>query len=248
MKVGILFRRETNLTYARIQDIHLRSGILQRWLRLANVQIQTASGSAGPELVIEGFKEYEFIRDFLYTRMRGYQARHGSPRPAAEVCSLLLPPAQARIFHPAAASSSAAEARWFRSCWASAMSFGARESCSKPTALPCVRRDPVRLNSNRPPVYSAFRQACERLLRIPHDPAPPPGDEASTRIFRAAPNYYRYLFLIWALKTAFAIFIVVVALVVPLAAASFAMVKQGQGWGALLVLLPLLVLLLDVLV
>src|SRR5436190_15147822 len=49
MKVGILFRREINLTYARIQDIHLRSGILQRWLGLANVQIQTASGSAVPE-------------------------------------------------------------------------------------------------------------------------------------------------------------------------------------------------------
>jgi membrane protein YdbS with pleckstrin-like domain len=84
MKVGILFRRETNLTYARIQDIHLRSGLLQRWLGLANVQIQTASGSAGPELVIEGFKEYEAIRDFLYTRMRGYQVRPVSPRPAAE--------------------------------------------------------------------------------------------------------------------------------------------------------------------
>jgi len=50
MKVGILFRREVNLTYARIQDIHLRSGLIQRWLRLANVQIQTASGSSGPEL------------------------------------------------------------------------------------------------------------------------------------------------------------------------------------------------------
>jgi len=72
MKVGLLFRREINLTYARIQDIHLRSGILQRWLGLANVQIQTASGSAGPELVVEGFKEFEAIRDFLYTRMRGY--------------------------------------------------------------------------------------------------------------------------------------------------------------------------------
>jgi uncharacterized membrane protein YdbT with pleckstrin-like domain len=85
MKVGILFRREINLTYARIQDIHLRSGILQRWLGLANVQIQTASGSAGPELVIEGFKDYEFIRDFLYTRMRGYQARHSLvPRVSSE--------------------------------------------------------------------------------------------------------------------------------------------------------------------
>lgn len=80
MKVGILFRREINLTYARIQDIHLRSGILQRWLGLANVQIQTASGSSGPELVIEGFKEYEAIRDFLYTRMRGYQLQAAAPR------------------------------------------------------------------------------------------------------------------------------------------------------------------------
>ncbi len=77
MKVGILFRREINLTYARIQDIHLRSGIIQRWLGLANVQIQTASGSSGPELVIEGFKEFEAIRDFLYTRMRGYQTHSG---------------------------------------------------------------------------------------------------------------------------------------------------------------------------
>ena len=74
MRVGILFRKEVNLTYARIQDIHLRSGILQRWLGLADIQIQTASGSAGAELVIEGFKEFEAIRDFLYTRMRGAQA------------------------------------------------------------------------------------------------------------------------------------------------------------------------------
>jgi hypothetical protein len=82
MKVGILFRREINLTYARIQDIHLRSGIIQRWLGLANVQIQTASGSSGPELVIEGFKEFEAIRDFLYTRMRGYQTHSGSGQSA----------------------------------------------------------------------------------------------------------------------------------------------------------------------
>ena len=76
MRVGILFRREVNLTYARIQDIHLQSGAIQRWLGLADIQIQTASGSSGAELVIEGFKEYEAIRDFLYTRMRGAK---GSP-------------------------------------------------------------------------------------------------------------------------------------------------------------------------
>lgn len=83
MRVGILFRREVNLTYARIQDIHLRSGLIQRWLGLANVQVQTASGSSGPELTIEGFKQFEAIRDFLYTRMRGYQSKKTSAQAAA---------------------------------------------------------------------------------------------------------------------------------------------------------------------
>ena len=80
MKVGILFRREVNLTYARIQDIHLSSGFIQRWLGLADVQVQTASGNSGAEMVIEGFKEFEAIRDFLYSRMRGAR---GDLRPPA---------------------------------------------------------------------------------------------------------------------------------------------------------------------
>lgn len=84
MRVGILFRREVNLTYARIQDIHLRSNFIQRWLGLANVQIQTASGSAGAELVIEGFKEFETIRNFLYMRMRGYQSHSRSASTAGD--------------------------------------------------------------------------------------------------------------------------------------------------------------------
>ncbi|MEO7317780.1 MAG: PH domain-containing protein [Chthoniobacteraceae bacterium] len=95
MKVGILFRREVNVTYARIQDIHLSSGFIQRWLGLADVQIQTASGTAGAELTIEGFKEYEAIRDFLYSRMRGAREKttqHPSPLPQTgdEAVALLL--------------------------------------------------------------------------------------------------------------------------------------------------------------
>ena len=85
MKVGILFRSEINLTYARIQDIHLRSNLIQRWFGLANVQIQTASGSAGAEMVIEGFKEFEAIRDFLYSKMRG---SHDPKNPPADVTVL----------------------------------------------------------------------------------------------------------------------------------------------------------------
>ena len=75
MRWGILFRRQVNLTYARIQDIHLTSGLIQRWLGLADVKIQTASGSSGAEMTLEGLMEFEAIRDFLYTRMRGYRDR-----------------------------------------------------------------------------------------------------------------------------------------------------------------------------
>lgn len=75
MSWGILFRKQVNLTYARIQDIHLTSGIIQRWLGLADVKIQTASGSSGAEMTLEGLLEFEAIRDFLYTRMRGYRDR-----------------------------------------------------------------------------------------------------------------------------------------------------------------------------
>src|SRR3712207_2876314 len=45
MRWGILFRREISLTYARIQDIHLSSNFVERWLGLAKLQVQTASGN-----------------------------------------------------------------------------------------------------------------------------------------------------------------------------------------------------------
>src|SRR5688572_32356388 len=68
---GILFRREIQLTYRRIQDIHVTRNILQRWMGLANVSIQTASGTAGAEMTIEGVLEADALRDFLYRKMRG---------------------------------------------------------------------------------------------------------------------------------------------------------------------------------
>ena len=71
MRVGLLFRKEVLLTYRRIQDIHVTRDIVQRWLGLATVGIQTASGSAGPEMKIEGILEAEQLRDYLYQRMRG---------------------------------------------------------------------------------------------------------------------------------------------------------------------------------
>ena len=71
MKWGVLWRREIHLTYRRIQDIHLTRNVLQRWMSLANVSVQTAGGSSGPEMVIEGAADPEALRDALYSRMRG---------------------------------------------------------------------------------------------------------------------------------------------------------------------------------
>jgi putative membrane protein len=71
MSWGILFRHEIHLTYRRIQDIHLSRNLIQRWLGLSTLSIQTASGSASPEMNIEGILEAEQLRDYLYSKMRG---------------------------------------------------------------------------------------------------------------------------------------------------------------------------------
>jgi uncharacterized protein len=71
MSWGVLFRKEIYLTYRRIQDIHVTRNLIQRWLGLADVAVQTASGGAGVEMTIEGVREPDKLRDFLYTNMRG---------------------------------------------------------------------------------------------------------------------------------------------------------------------------------
>lgn len=83
MRWGALFRREVSLTYSRIQDIHLTSNVLERWLGLAKIEVQTASASAKAEMTIEGLREFEAIRDLLYSRMRGASERHGHAGAAA---------------------------------------------------------------------------------------------------------------------------------------------------------------------
>jgi putative membrane protein len=83
MRWGLLFRKEVLLNYARIQDIHLVSGIIERWLGLARIQIQTAAGSANAEMSLEGLLEYQAVRDFLYSRMRGVKEKAAHPDASA---------------------------------------------------------------------------------------------------------------------------------------------------------------------
>ena len=49
-------------------------GLFERWLGLATIQVQTASGNSGAEMSIVGLTDFELIRDFLYSRMRGADA------------------------------------------------------------------------------------------------------------------------------------------------------------------------------
>src|SRR5262249_28707309 len=72
---GFVFKKESLVQYARIQDLHLSRSLLQRWLGLGTIEVQTAAGSVLPEMTIEGLTNYTEIRDFLYSKMRG--ARFG---------------------------------------------------------------------------------------------------------------------------------------------------------------------------
>jgi uncharacterized protein len=112
---GILFRRQIIVNYARIQDIHLQSNIVERWLGLGRILIQTASGSHSAEMTIEGIKEFEPLRDFLYSRMRGVKDGHGQLRPTGPHSTGAELPANSEL--AAALREAASELRAVRQVW-----------------------------------------------------------------------------------------------------------------------------------
>jgi putative membrane protein len=91
---GLLFRKEIHLTYSRIQDIHLRSNFVERWFGLARVEIQTASGSAKAEMTIEGLLEFDLVRDFVYSKMRGFRHGHEAASASAPVRPAAIAPSE----------------------------------------------------------------------------------------------------------------------------------------------------------
>jgi uncharacterized membrane protein YdbT with pleckstrin-like domain len=103
---GVLFRHEVSLSYSRIQDLHLASNLLERWLGLARIQVQTASGSSTAEMTIEGLPDYAEVRDWLYSRMRGATRRAAVPADAAVATTAdgtLAPDAAVEALHQATA-------------------------------------------------------------------------------------------------------------------------------------------------
>ena len=82
MSFGVIFRREMQLTYARMQDIHLSQNILERWLGIGTVTIQTAGSGSAAHMGIVGVRDCESIRDYLYARMRGVRDHKPAPTDA----------------------------------------------------------------------------------------------------------------------------------------------------------------------
>ncbi len=104
MAWGLVFHRQVSLTYGRIQDIHLQSNLIERRLGLAKVKIQTAAGSATAEMSIEGLRNYQQVRDFLYSRMRGArgmgEAESGpAGAPRTDELTLVLSEVAAQLRH-----------------------------------------------------------------------------------------------------------------------------------------------------
>ena len=85
-------------------------------------------------------------------------------------------------------------------------------------------------------MYNSFRRCCERLLRIPPEPELPPGDEAATQLFRAAPNFYKYLLLIWAVVTM--VLLLPVSGISIASVAAFIALRRSSNWALLLLLIP----------
>jgi membrane protein YdbS with pleckstrin-like domain len=78
-------------------------------------------------------------------------------------------------------------------------------------------------------MYKGFRQLAERLLRIPPDPEPPPGDESSTRVFRASPKFLKYLLVVWGLQTALFLLPILAATAVLLTVSILARKEAASG-------------------
>ena len=84
MQLGLFFRKEVLVAFRRIQDIHVSRNLVQRWLGIASVSVQTASGNAMPEIVLEGVTNPDEVRDWLYERMRGAKGYAGQPADVAD--------------------------------------------------------------------------------------------------------------------------------------------------------------------
>jgi len=61
-------------------------------------------------------------------------------------------------------------------------------------------------------VFEFFKDLALRLAKVPPEPKAPAGSPGSIRVFRAAPNYWKYLLVVWGLRHVVGAFVIVVLL------------------------------------
>jgi membrane protein YdbS with pleckstrin-like domain len=92
-------------------------------------------------------------------------------------------------------------------------------------------------------MFSLLRRWCERLFRIPPEPGPPPGDEASTRVFRASPSFLRYLKLFWGIGTAASVGGALLFLAIPIVVMNIVSKSEHPATKPILITLGIIFLL-----
>jgi len=132
MRWGVLFRQEINLTYRRIQDIHVTRGLIQRWLGLASLAIQTASGASGAEMTILGIRRPEQLRDYLYRTMGGAEDEADESTPAQRASRLDGAATTAEATTPAGADTDDEALALLRDIRDEIRSFAARRHAASP--------------------------------------------------------------------------------------------------------------------
>ena len=86
-------------------------------------------------------------------------------------------------------------------------------------------------------MWSWFKKRVEWLLQIPPAPGAPPGDESSTRVFRASPRFYLYRLVGWFIAR------VIASLVILSGAAAVFMTMRNTGWiGSMVIFLEIFAL------
>lgn len=61
-------------------------------------------------------------------------------------------------------------------------------------------------------MFESIKALVLRFARVPAEPHPPLGTPGSIRVFRASPNYWKYLMVIWAIRQLFGAIALVVVL------------------------------------
>ena len=82
MSWGGIQKQSISVSYERVQDIQLSSGPIERQFALAKVQLQTASGDASAEIVLEGFLNPGEVRDQLYRKIQHAKEPEAGTPPA----------------------------------------------------------------------------------------------------------------------------------------------------------------------